>query len=149
MKNYRSILALGFILTLIIACSPIKESPEPADIKPGDSTSNTNNNTGNADVYVGLWKIKDRRVLGISGPIDSVFTIHLDVGGNGTFTFFDASGNITSTHPTVYKHYITATPPYIDFTGFGSKEIKDKTATIMVWSYDAGGITYEETLEKQ
>jgi len=130
MKRLNKVLILAFVVTLAGACTKLQESPAP-----GSSTGSTNTgggNTGDPDVYLGLWKQTEKTLDGASiFDANNTFTVKLDVAATAewTYTIFG------SVQPPVADSYILedGPPVNIKFTDAGSREVVSKTGSQIVW----------------
>lgn len=149
MKRFNKVLILAFVVTLAGACTKLQESPAP-----GSSTGSTNTgggNTGNPEVYLGLWKQTEKKLDGASiFDADNTFTVKLDAAATAewTYTIF---GSVQP--PQADAYLLKKGPPVtIDFTTAGSREVITKTGSQIVWQYNdpnAAGALVIETLTKQ
>ncbi len=149
MKRLNKVLILAFVVTFAGACTKLQESPEP-----GSSTGATNTgggNTGDPDVYLGLWKQTDKTLDGASiFDADNTFIVKLDAAATAewTYTIFGA------VQPAIPDSYILqdGPPVTINFTDAGTREVISKTGSQIVWQYNdpnAAGALVVETLTKQ
>ncbi len=153
MKTIKQLLILTMIVAVAGSCTKLKESPEPSSSSGSSGGGGGGGGGGNPDVYVGLWKMSDRKVSGVSvyGTLSETYTVQLNSGGQSTWTTIDiASGNITGSENDPYS--LTLGPPtIINFSTHGPKEVVNKTGSQIIWKYTDpdSGAEFEETLDKQ
>lgn len=151
MKLFNKLLVLTLVIGLAGACTKLEESPAP-----GASTDNGGGggggNQGDPDVYIGLWKLTDKKKAGNSiFNASNTFTVKIDVAATAEWTY-TVFGVPQAPMADSYILKKTPLPATIDFTNAGTKEIVTKTGSQIVWQYNdinEGGELVQETLTKQ
>ncbi|MBI1223580.1 MAG: hypothetical protein GC180_13340 [Bacteroidetes bacterium] len=149
MKIFNKVLILTLAVVLAGSCTKLQESPDPGK-STGDTTGS--GNTGNADVYIGLWKLTKKTQDGTDVPLtDYGFTVKLDVAATATWTYY-LFGVEQAPISDGYTLHTSTTPKTIDFTDAGVRTILNKTGSEIKWTYqDANNnnAVVVETLTKQ
>ena len=141
MKYTKLFLILLLAVGVSSSCSKIKESPDPSTLdgaNSGGGSGGGGGNSGDPDVYLGLWRMTEKTLAGASifGDSDTTYEVKLDAASTATWNFY-VGANIVRTEPDIYVLDKNASPVTINFTKkeFGLKEIVNKTGSEMVWTY--------------
>ncbi len=150
MKLFKRLLVLTLVVGLAGACTKLEESPAPG----GDATGGTGGggNTGDPEVYLGVWKQTKKTVDGVDAfDANNTFTVKLDAGGTAKWTK-TVSGMVLPEESDAYILTKLPPPAKIDFINNGTKEIVNKTGSQMVWKWNdpnQANALIEETMIKQ
>ncbi|TNE80417.1 MAG: hypothetical protein EP332_07715 [Bacteroidetes bacterium] len=154
MKILKSTLLLFLAGGVISGCSKLKESPDPVtDTGTTTGGSTGGGNTGDPAVYVGLWKMTDKKLGGNSvfAGLDTIPEISLQTAGIATWNYY-VGGNLARTASDAYTINLSSNPVTIDFITFGTVQIVNKTGSVMEWSRNDpafAGLEVIETYTKQ
>lgn len=152
-----ALLIVGLSLTFS-SCSKLQESPDIITDNgnpsggggTGGGGGGGGGNTGNPDVYLGLWKLTGITEDGVTGSVDEYFTVKLDAASKAEWQFFDPMLPFPIVLPDIYTlNAASANPRIISFTSVGTREIVNKTGSQIVWKYTEAGVEIVETLTKQ
>ncbi len=151
MKYTRLLLILFLAAGVMTSCSKIKESPEPSTTDSGGSGGGGGGNSGDPDIYIGLWKMTDKVVSGSSvyAVLDSIPEVKMDVAGAATWNWYKG-GNLAYQIPGAqYSVDAGANPVTVLFKNpdYGTRIVVNKTGSVIEWKYNDAGFGGEEVTE--
>lgn len=150
MKNLKLFTLLFLAAAIMGSCSKLKESPDPDTTDTDTTSSSGGGNSGNAAVYVGLWKMTDKSVGGTSvfATLDTIPEVHLQTAATAKWNYY-VGGNIAKTESDIYSLNTSSNPVTINFslTGKGIRTIVTKTGSQMVWKFNDPNFLNQEVIE--
>ncbi|MDX5319838.1 MAG: hypothetical protein LPK45_02130 [Bacteroidota bacterium] len=152
MKLLNKLLLFSLVLTVATSCTKLQESPEPGAGSNNNTGGGTGGgNTGNPDVYIGLWKLTAKTANGNDVfDANNTFTVKLDVAATATWTYTIFGIEQTPISDS-YILNTSSTPKTIVFTDAGTRTVTNKTGSIIQWEYQDPNLNalVSETLTKQ
>lgn len=155
MKVFNKLLILSLAVVLAGSCTKLQESPEPGTSSNSNSSGGGGGggNTGDPDVYIGLWKLTGKTLEDGTDiyDVNDYFVLKLDVAATATWTYY-IGGTAGTPVSDSYILNTSSTPATVTFTDEGTRTVTQKTGSIIKWEYDdpdVGNLRVIETLTKQ